>query len=461
MHIPSIYMEIIFYKFSKRKNSTKQAFNGVSYKYGTLKDFCSITKPVILVDMGKIHDYNYAYITEFKRYYYITNVVVESGTMCRVYMAVDVLASYKDDILNADVFVQRWSRSNVIDLVDGECIAKANPEIMIETGRMPLDTKGIFVLGIAGKNGEEAITYFDLSLGQMERFNYFMFTEETFAGVISEDVVKSFFNPFEYVTSAMWFPFSHSLQEAKKIDFGWFESEEMKGVPLKGNSLTSGELWVRIPKMYPNGDFRNGTFGQYEIYIPFFGTIPLDSNIINSADVISYKFVVDIATGKAQCQLGYGDESIMESGSGTVFKRIEGQMGCPVALAQSKTDIVNSAFSGVGSLASARPSVGGVVNAVHGVYSAVQNAMPKIETKSGNGCRSIMDFEKDVKLTATFYRANVLNPEDRGYIHCKRQTLGSLGGGFAICDNASIPLSATEEEIIEVNNYVNGGIYIE
>ena len=188
-------MEVIFYKFSKRKNRTKQAFSGVSYKHGTLKEFCSITRPVILVDMGKIPDYNYAYITEFKRYYYITNVVIESGTMCRVYMTADVLASYKDDILNADVFVQRWSRSNVIDLVDGECIAKANPEIMIETGRMPLDTKGIFVLGIAGKNGEEAITYFDLSLGQMERFNYFMFTEETFASVISEDVVKSFFNP--------------------------------------------------------------------------------------------------------------------------------------------------------------------------------------------------------------------------------------------------------------------------
>lgn len=458
MYIPSIYMEIIFYKFSKRKNSTKQAFNGVSYKHGTLKDFCSITKPVILVDMGKIPDYNYAYITEFKRYYYITNVVVESGTMCRVYMAVDVLASYKDDILKADVFVQRWSRSDVIDIMDGQCVARANPEQRIETGVLPIDSDGHFVLGVTGKNGANAVAYYDLNKTQLELLMNFLFTEDNFKDVISEEVVKSFFNPFDFIVSCMWFPFPHSPANKRRIDFGWFSNDEIMGVLLEGNSLTSGELWVTIPRMYPKGDFRNSAFISYKIYIPFFGEIPIDANIISKADVISYKFVVDIATGKAQCQLGYGDFSIMESGSGTVFMRLEGQMGCPIALAQTNTDIIGGAVSAIGSVAGFLKNPQG---AVEGVVSAVENAMPVPEIKSGNGCRSTLDFERNVKLTATMYRANVLNPEDRGYIYCKRQTLGSLGGGFAICDNASIPLSATEEEIAEVNNYVNGGIYIE
>ena len=55
-------------------------------------------KPVIDIDGLNINEYNYCYIVELKRYYYIENTVISTNGICRLTMRVDVLMTYIEDI---------------------------------------------------------------------------------------------------------------------------------------------------------------------------------------------------------------------------------------------------------------------------------------------------------------------------------------------------------------------------
>lgn len=52
-------------------------------------------------------DYNYVYIPEFERYYFIENVTLQSNNINVLTLKVDVLKTYEDEILNSDLYVEK------------------------------------------------------------------------------------------------------------------------------------------------------------------------------------------------------------------------------------------------------------------------------------------------------------------------------------------------------------------
>ena len=100
-------MKIQLGKISCKDNwiyKEQESFKTVS---GTLREPCSVFEPSILIDVSDIDkagstpsqdvyiwQANYAYIEEWHRYYYITDVRYESNTMARLTMKEDVLMSY-------------------------------------------------------------------------------------------------------------------------------------------------------------------------------------------------------------------------------------------------------------------------------------------------------------------------------------------------------------------------------
>lgn len=68
------------------------------------KDSFSISSPTInlrIKDDFNMGDVNYAYITDFNRYYFVTDIQMLSDDVYKLYLDVDVLESFKDDILNS------------------------------------------------------------------------------------------------------------------------------------------------------------------------------------------------------------------------------------------------------------------------------------------------------------------------------------------------------------------------
>lgn len=66
---------------------------------GTLREETSVIQPRIKVQAGDITEYNYAYITEFHRYYFIRNITSIRNNLWEIELECDVLMSYKDKIL--------------------------------------------------------------------------------------------------------------------------------------------------------------------------------------------------------------------------------------------------------------------------------------------------------------------------------------------------------------------------
>ena len=97
---------------------------------GTLRENCSIIDPVIKMETNPIGS-NYAYISEFGRYYYINNIVCV-GKLFEVHMHVDVLKSFAAGIRNNNAVVSRQEHDYNLYLQDGVFKEQANPHYEIK-----------------------------------------------------------------------------------------------------------------------------------------------------------------------------------------------------------------------------------------------------------------------------------------------------------------------------------------
>ena len=68
-----------------------------------LADNTSVTSPTVIIggikSLDTISDYNYAYIAQCHRYYYINDIIALSGGRVKLVLTVDVLKTYANDIL--------------------------------------------------------------------------------------------------------------------------------------------------------------------------------------------------------------------------------------------------------------------------------------------------------------------------------------------------------------------------
>ena len=79
----------------------------------TLKNDCDLVNPYVVLKLDDVLFLsNYAYIPKFKRYYFITGIEILSKTLMAVSMHVDVLESFKSDILAGTVHITESSDSN-------------------------------------------------------------------------------------------------------------------------------------------------------------------------------------------------------------------------------------------------------------------------------------------------------------------------------------------------------------
>lgn len=99
---------------------------------GTLRDECSITDPIITVEYNpeeQFLEYNYAYIPQFKRYYYITDIVHLRTGLLELTMIVDVLMSFQTAILSCKGFIERNEFTNNPLLIDKKRVIEQGYDI--------------------------------------------------------------------------------------------------------------------------------------------------------------------------------------------------------------------------------------------------------------------------------------------------------------------------------------------
>lgn len=107
-------MTIRLYKTPSEVNKVNKVLNDELELTGELRESSSVITPIIKIEDDDLTDYNYAYIPEFGRYYFITNITSIRNNLWEVAMRVDVLMTYADEIKANTAVIAR--NSNLYNL---------------------------------------------------------------------------------------------------------------------------------------------------------------------------------------------------------------------------------------------------------------------------------------------------------------------------------------------------------
>lgn len=464
-------MEVRFYVFSKQKNSTARPKSDPTKTIDCqLKEPTNIMHPIIIVPYNISYVVNYAYIPIFKRYYYVTDITYLTGNRIEAQFEVDVLATYKDNISSYSCFVERSASNYNLYMDDNlvsntENIGPSSPDrVGITNFQYPYDygEGGTFYMRVVNNDAsKEGIPIYALNASQLKKVLNFMFSEANYKDMLSDEVVKSFFNPFQYIVSLMWVPIDPSYFDKltkHNVLFGWWDTGVNAAYGV-GDILISNQKINMPENPYAETDFRrySSRFSQYSMYIPGVGSINLPTEIATSPSGLYMTLYFDATTGQAEYQFSLGSAENFN-----VIMSFKTQLGAPIQIGQmgaSLPGVVSGGGSAIGSLLSG--NIGGVIKGL--VDSAKSSFSPAPSIIGTTGARTIIEDNTAIEVTV-YTRGSGDIPQNQAGRPCyKSLRLGSLSG-FVKCGNASIMLSeaaAFSSEIDQVNSYLNSGFYME
>lgn len=142
-------MNVIFYSVKDPKNKLSKKLASANTVSGHLKESCSILSPTIgFAYFSTFKNYNYAYIEEYGRYYFITDVTFD-GHVLEMKMEVDPLMTWKTDILNSTGTAHRAQRAlEKKDITDDmvETTSRVDIEVRTFGSGLPTTNSGNFIL---------------------------------------------------------------------------------------------------------------------------------------------------------------------------------------------------------------------------------------------------------------------------------------------------------------------------
>lgn len=143
---------ISLFKTASENNRVVKVLTDEKQLSGELRNQTSVLNPSIRIESAdNIAGYNYCYISEFGRYYYIADIVSVNTKCWVVSLRCDVLMSYKDEIQGLNVILNNTQETglsnylaspNWVSLVKTKTDIKAFPSGLSEQGEFILITAG-------------------------------------------------------------------------------------------------------------------------------------------------------------------------------------------------------------------------------------------------------------------------------------------------------------------------------
>lgn len=113
-------MEITLYTNNSEKNKLEKNLANAKEFSGNLREESSIVNPSILIQIENPSSFNYAYIPEFKRYYFIIDAVSVRTNIWRLSLHTDVLMSFKDELKATPVILSDTESTGATNYITGE-----------------------------------------------------------------------------------------------------------------------------------------------------------------------------------------------------------------------------------------------------------------------------------------------------------------------------------------------------
>jgi hypothetical protein len=142
---------IAFLKNDDPLNKIIKHPNGVFTVDGTLKEESSIVDPIVLIQHINPKIANYAYISEFSRFYYITDIVNVKNNLWRIYMHCDVLYTFAQGILASPAIIKKSSSNYNLLLDNPDMKCYQTPYIVTKKFPSGFDlSTGSYILSMIG-----------------------------------------------------------------------------------------------------------------------------------------------------------------------------------------------------------------------------------------------------------------------------------------------------------------------
>lgn len=469
-------MQIILYSgFSKEANSTKQPTSGGSAVDVRLKENVSVVHPVFILDTT---DTSINYVQWGNRYYFVDDIIFIRNTTIELHCTVDVLATYKTQIGAPTQYVTRSASAKsgrVIDslypIMAGSTTAQTS---LTDINSLYYDKDGTYIVGVVSKNsaGDSGITYYSFTPSAPAGSTFQDFIAYLFGGSwlnaptteISTELQKELVNPFQYIVSAMWFPFNVSGTSLQGIKFGYWDAVGVSAYVLtQKNYISSCPFTLPTHPMQNYGEFLNGApYTTHMLRCFSLGDIPIDPDYFITTHNGYVTLNTDLVTGVAELDVFDSSQRMID--------RSFGQIGVPVQISQinqqliqtaiSTLDIASNVASGVGSAMTG--NVAGAVSSGLGVISnignAIQSAMPQVRTQGANGTR--VAFRNPASIITTFRNIAPTDYQHNGYPLMERRQIQSLSG-FIQVENPDVDIVGTVYEKDMIINYMSSGFYYE
>lgn len=465
-------MNAYFFRFGKKVNSTRipETSAGLLFEI-QLKDEASILNPIIRTARNDARLFNYVYIPTYQRYYYIDNWTYQNGVW-QADLSCDVLGSYKTQIGAMSCYVERAASSYNGDIIDTLYPAKTNfnnRKISLTCSWLGVaPSGGTYVVGVingVSANRIGAVTYYALTPVTFNSFVSKLLSDAfiTDMGVtdISTELLKSLFKPLEYITTCMWFPFditSIASSQSANIKFGYWDTSVSGQIV---NSIAQ-QTWVTAnipahPQAASRGSFLNyAPYSRLTLYIPPFGSIPIDTSYLAAGRHLEAPVYVDHITGKADIFINFNSGNVQHELTGICASRTA-QFGVPISLGQVIQDVLGAGISAVGTIGAAFS--GNLSGMISGAMSAIQSFLPQ-ESNSGCNGAFIQSIENYVAVLQCVNLADE-NLADFGRPTFATKTINTLSG-YVKCAEAHPAIeSALSSELKQIESYMLGGFFWE
>lgn len=436
--------------------------------------------------------FNYAYVDKFARYYWITDWTYDGG-LWHASMKVDVLATFRPEILAADAFVAYDETPNT-DIVDqrlsmltAKRINSASDDFL-KLGRNESGGGAIILL----VTGQDSTAAFALTAADITNImnNVIDFWEAElampeypgdpdtdpfaivilkglllFAATINQEVTNLFSNgnAAENLRAAVQLPIDilDITGTRQRIFLGQYDTVTY-GKRID-NRVFYDQCEITIPWQY--ADWRNNEpYTEIFLYIPFVGNVKMPNNILIGETSLRVKAMVDLMSGDAIFKVFIEPSDKLIS-----MYTVNIGAGYPIGASMVAAGQTVTGLAGAAGAIAAAAATGGAGAIVAGSLGAISGVMaantPQSSCVGGGGGGAAQGAGSRCTITVVTHDLNVipgtvLANSVMGSPTMLVKSLGNLTG-YVQTIGAAITGNMTATEHAELNALLDGGIYIE
>lgn len=463
--------DAVFHNFSKKENSTLQPAADGAHVPVALKVPSSIESPTLEIHDANIANYNYLYIPNYNRYYFITDRESIAKDTYIVTCRVDALASFKAELLNQNVFAEYASYGYSPWLVDPRVQANGlvttelvsdTLEIFNVTGGTPDTFEYCRVIAQNGVlNGYEVFMGVDTLRPLLNVLSDAQNLHTLLLDISGADPFNAICEIWE---SPLYMPNCHA-QTALGSTTVW--QVQIGGRRLLDPTCKSYYCYLDIPVSVRYGDFRNEWI-SYQLFLPYVGVISLPTDVMNNASSVVVTYAGDCTNGQIAYSVRIECGYLMNVGLYGANVKSANSMG------RNQTDEgrwAAGAMSVAGAAIAAGAFTGNPVAAIGAAGAAeistfIGMAAPgkrhEVGTFTGGIAACALNIDStSIKLLIT-KPGTITEPSHyTAQFGRPAQKILPIQAGYIKARNASVAISGTDSERAVINSYLNGGIYYE